>query len=596
MKSTTIRKLPLPFFLCFVAVICSWVSAQSSSGCSLSFNQYPYKPSGECVSDTETIIAWDSIPTTRCCRNALNTITQALAQRALLNDTLFLKREEWESCRVPGPDANLTDACPFGDLYEGSSKCTDIRLRDFVGGYQKRYGDLLASCSQFDTPSFIDQCERCTGSIEVNRDYFLEQLHAGSNETEAQLCTLSLVIAIAADKIDNASWVGDFYRCLPLLDTKVPEKKEKSYIKIPSSVGKALLAVLIATTGLILVVVLIKYVNKKEDLPKLLEGKEISTWSGLYRFSKAEIENAINHGNQRMCLGSGSAGRVYRGTLPSGQLVAIKHIYKSSMSDSFTREVEGLTRIRHPNLVCLFGCCVEGGEKFLVYEFCSNGNLAQHLLRSDGVLSWDKRVKILRDCALALRFLHTHPDGCIVHRDIKLTNILLTETMEAKLSDFGLARMIGMEESKVFTDVRGTIGYMDPEYMSNAKLTCASDVYSFGIVSLQILSGRRVIELDIDARDSLTRRAKDVATGKRPPSDFEDPRLNGKFVLEDFESILKVAVLCVSKSSKGRPPIEEVFEEMDKAWKNTAATMGNKSRNGWTSVATPSRSLDLVEV
>lgn len=109
-------------------------------------------------------------------------------------------------------------------------------------------------------------------------------------------------------------------------------------------------------------------------------GKVISTWSGLYRFSKVEIEKAINHGDEKVSLGSGSAGRVFRGILPSGQLVAIKHIYQSAMPDSFKREVEELSRIRHPNLVCLFGCCIEGGEKYLVYEYCSNGNLAQNLL------------------------------------------------------------------------------------------------------------------------------------------------------------------------------------------------------------------------
>ncbi|MQL81235.1 hypothetical protein Taro_013700 [Colocasia esculenta] len=148
-------------------------------------------------------------------------------------------------------------------------------------------------------------------------------------------------------------------------------------------------------------------------------GKVFSTWSGLYRFSKAEVEKAINHGDQRVSLGSGSAGRVYRGVLPSGQLVAIKHIYKTSMPDSFGREVEELSRIRHPNVVCLFGCCIEGGEQYLVYEYCSNGNLAQSLLRNDNVLPWHKRVKILRDCALALRFLHNHPDGCTEFHDVR---------------------------------------------------------------------------------------------------------------------------------------------------------------------------------
>ncbi|KAF9670205.1 hypothetical protein SADUNF_Sadunf13G0044200 [Salix dunnii] len=108
----------------------------------------------------------------------------------------------------------------------------------------------------------------------------------------------------------------------------------------------------------------------------------------------------------------------------------------------------------------------------------------------------------------------------------QLPNILMTENLEPKHSDFGLAKMLGMEESKVFTDVRGTMGYMDPEYLSNAKLTCASDIYSFGIVALQLLSGQKVIELDLDARDQLIRKAKDVSAANRPLTDFQDPSLN----------------------------------------------------------------------
>ncbi|OEL30404.1 putative receptor-like protein kinase [Dichanthelium oligosanthes] len=240
----------------------------------------------------------------------------------------------------------------------------------------------------------------------------------------------------------------------------------------------------------------------------MVHGEVTSRWSGLYRFTKEEVERAINYANSRIYLGSGSAGQVYQGVLPSGQLVAIKHIHKTAMSGSFMREVEQLSKMRHPNLVCLFGYCDEQGDQYLVYEYCANGNLAQNLLRSDSVLPWETRVRILRDCASVLRFLHTHPDGCIVHRDIKLTNILLTENKVPKLSDFGLAKMLEMEETKVFTDVRGTIGYMDPEYITHSKLTCASDIYSFGVVALQLLSGRKVIELDIVARDSLTKKTK----------------------------------------------------------------------------------------
>ncbi|RWR79932.1 putative receptor-like protein kinase [Cinnamomum micranthum f. kanehirae] len=273
--------------------------------------------------------------------------------------------------------------------------------------------------------------------------------------------------------------------------------------------------------------------------------------------------------SNKVRLGSGSVGRVYKGVLPSGQVVAIKHIYKSGISESFRGEVDCLSKIRHPTLVCLFGCCVDNGELFLVYEYCPYGNLAQQLLRKDSVLSWDKRVKILRDSALALRFLHSYPEGRIVHRNIKLTNILLTENLEPKLSDFGLAKMLGMEESKVFTEVKGTTGYMDPEYVRNSKLTCASDVYSFGIVTLQILSGKGITELDLDARNHLTEEAKDVILGKLPLSHFGDPRLNGNLNDADFYSILNVAVLCIADSSKWRPTMHLIFEELDKVWQNT---------------------------
>lgn len=146
-----------------------------------------------------------------------------------------------------------------------------------------------------------------------------------------------------------------------------------------------MLSILIAVSGVVLIVLLIKYVTKKKPKKPILSGSAANTWSGLYRFSKAEIENAINYGPERKNLGRGSAGNVYKGILPSGQVVAVKHINKSNTSDSFTREVEGLSRVRHPNLVCLFGCCVEGGEQYLVYEYCSSGNLAQHLLSNSSI-------------------------------------------------------------------------------------------------------------------------------------------------------------------------------------------------------------------
>lgn len=139
------------------------------------------------------------------------------------------------------------------------------------------------------------------------------------------------------------------------------------------------LAVLLVVLGVVLVTVLIKYASKGQARSQAWH-KEDPAWSGLYRFTKVEIENAVNFWGDRRYLGRGSAGLVYMGVLPSGQSVAIKHIFRTNHTNSFFSEVAGLSRIRHSNLVCLFGYCVEDNEQYLVYEYCSGGNLSQRLL------------------------------------------------------------------------------------------------------------------------------------------------------------------------------------------------------------------------
>ncbi|XP_059436091.1 proline-rich receptor-like protein kinase PERK3 [Corylus avellana] len=566
------RLLNLTFF-CFVTIFLRTCSSDSPPpvGCALNFSSYSYQLTGEyCVGVQEKIADWDSFPKTLCCRNALTVFSQALAQHVYSTQgTIFPSKDMWSNCNAslsPEMYSAFVDSCGFNDyLFSGGlSQCATFSLAAVKS--VKPYQFAVDECSNFENAIFDDACANCTPAIlDVRKGLLKLSQEKDDNNSERAICGVAAVISVAAGESGNGLLIDNFYRCLPSL----------SLIYSSDSVVKPLFAILIAIITLMLIILLIKYVTKKKPHKAVQSKVNITTWSGLYTFSKAEIENALNFGNEKICLGRGSAGHVYKGVLPSGQVVAIKHINKSNISDSFKREVDNLSRVRHPNLVCLFGCCVEDGEQYLVYEYCPADNLAQHLLRKDTLLTWDIRVRILRDCALALRYLHHYIDGCIVHRDIKihallfLTNILLSDKLEPKLSDFGLARLLGMEETKVFTDVRGTIGYMDPEYMSNAKLTCASDIYSFGIVALQLLSGRKVIELDLDARDQLTRMARDVHMGNRLLSDFEDPRLGGDFNKADFKSILQIAVLCVANTSRGRPNIENVFGEMDTAWKNT---------------------------
>ncbi|XP_073151901.1 probable receptor-like protein kinase At1g11050 [Henckelia pumila] len=559
-----------------IAVLCA---AKSSKGCGLDFSSYPYQPVGGCSQVEEDVGDWNGFPKSTCCQNALIVLSYGLAHQALQNPSraIFINQHLWNDCSGPFTQQPNVSAhhCGFDGFYYGNGLCAALQLPIF-----DKY--MRDQCSLFASSSFDQACESCTSAISNATDSLLSDLKADRrNITEKANCLVAVIVFVIAKKLNiGSSATDDFSRCLPALALPIPETED--YIKIKSGLAEAFLAIVLAMIGLTAVISLIKYVaknRKKEKKP--LKIKDIAnSCSGLYRFSKAEIDSAINYGPEKKCLGRGSAGRVYKGMLPSGQIVAIKQIYKSNTSDSFTREIEGLSRVRHSNLVCLFGYCVEDGEQYLVYEYCSNGNLAQRLLRKDTVLTWELRVKILRDCAYALKYLHNHEDGCIVHRDIKLTNILLTHNMDPKLSDFGLAKMLGMEESKVYTDVRGTIGYMDPEYMSNAKLTSASDIYSFGIVILQLLSGQRVIDLDLDARDQLTRKAKDVNMMKRPISDFQDQRMKGNVITVDFESILQIAVLCVANSSTGRPTIELVYGELDKAYKNIQAEKKTRKEKG----------------
>ncbi|XP_009597938.1 probable receptor-like protein kinase At1g11050 isoform X2 [Nicotiana tomentosiformis] len=502
-------KTHLFFQLCVIFALTFFVAVSLASpedpDCGLNFTSSPYKPSGECIAaDQENINEWDSFPTTRCCQNVLNFFSQALAKQAITQQgNLFLKKDQWEHCSGPfkhQPSVSIEN-CGFRSLYQGSSKCSSLSLTNVL--QDDNFKDVRDKCTGFDS-SFDDACRNCTGAIKSARDHYLDQFYARDNDTERATCVMAVVISVAATKLNDPSSIDDFFSCLPALNSL--EKSNEDYIKIKYSLAKALIAIVLATFGMIMVIMLVKYVTRNSRAGRKLvlsKSKELASCPGLYSFSKAEIENAINFGDEKKFLGRGSAGQVFKGILPSGQVVAIKQIYRSNTSDSFTRELENLSRVRHPNLVCLFGCCIEDGEQYLVYEFCSAGNLAQHLLRKDKVLTWEQRVNILRDCALALRYLHNYIDGYIVHRDIK------------------------------------------------------------------VLSGQKVIELDLDARDQLTRKAKDVSMAKRPLKDFEDPRLKGQLNSVDFESILQIAVLCVAKSSKGRPTIEVVFEEMDKVWKNT---------------------------
>ncbi|KAJ8624523.1 hypothetical protein MRB53_033053 [Persea americana] len=285
---------------------------------------------------------------------------------------------------------------------------------------------------------------------------------------------------------------------------------------------------------------------------------------GLYIFTKSELKHATNGFHPSLVLGEGGAGKVYLGKLPSGQHVAVKRISQKKKIDEFYREVEILAKLRHRNLTTLVGYCLQRKDHVLVYEYMSGGNLGHAL--HHGELTWPRRVQIAVDIAEGLAYLHEFPDGAVVHRDVKPTNILLNESGSAKLSDFGVSKILPSEISHVSTAViRGTRGYVDPESFLEGHVSEATDVFSFGIVLLELISGMRaVVPTPSGGAQSIVYSAHELMMeggGGEEPDVWRiaDPRLGPGVEPVSVMEVFKVAYRCVKPYKSERPKMKEVL-------------------------------------
>uniref|UniRef100_M8BX06 Putative LRR receptor-like serine/threonine-protein kinase n=1 Tax=Aegilops tauschii TaxID=37682 RepID=M8BX06_AEGTA len=290
----------------------------------------------------------------------------------------------------------------------------------------------------------------------------------------------------------------------------LPQKHQKPYhiSVVPGiGIGVILLAILLQ----IVLVVLIRRKNKElRDAELSAQSPDNAFHQGqswrcaegqspmFQRYSYKETTKATN--NFSTVIGKGGFGTVYKAQFSDGSIAAVKRMDKVSRQaeEEFCREMELLARLHHRHLVNLKGFCVERKERFLVYEYMENGSLKDHL-HSSGTkaLSWQTRLQIAMDVANALEYLHFFCNPPLCHRDIKSSNILLDENFVAKVADFGLAhasRTGAISFEAVNTDIRGTPGYMDPEYVVTQELTEKSDIYSYGVVLLELVTGRRAIQ------------------------------------------------------------------------------------------------------
>ncbi|KAF6147363.1 hypothetical protein GIB67_003261 [Kingdonia uniflora] len=298
----------------------------------------------------------------------------------------------------------------------------------------------------------------------------------------------------------------------------------------------------------------------------------------IQNFSLECIESATN--KYKTLIGEGGFGSVYRGTLNDGEEVAVK--VRSATSTQGTREFDNelnlLSAIRNENLVPLIGYCSESDQQILVYPFMSNGSLQDRLYGEASkrkTLDWATRLSIALGAARGisilsrfpgLLYLHTFAERCVIHRDVKSSNILLDHSMTAKVSDFGFSKYAPQEgDSNVSLEVRGTAGYLDPEYYSTQHLSAKSDVFSFGVVLLEIISGREPLNIHRPRNEwSLVEWAKPFIRESRI-EEIVDPNIKGGYHAEAMWRIVEVALTCIEPFSAYRPGMEDIVRELEDA-------------------------------
>ncbi|CAM8906961.1 unnamed protein product [Rhodiola kirilowii] len=314
--------------------------------------------------------------------------------------------------------------------------------------------------------------------------------------------------------------------------------------------------------AIVMLIVLVGFVVwRKRGRDKELRlgmDEEFENGTGPKRYSYKALQGATAKFDEKNKLGEGGFGGVYKG-LVDRTTVAIKRVSKGSRQGvkEYASEVRVISKLRHRNLVQLLGWCHERDEMLLVYEFMPNGSLDTHLFKSEIALTWASRFKIAQGLASALLYLHEGCDQYVVHRDIKSSNVMLDSAFNAKLGDFGLARLVDHQKISETTVLAGTRGYIDPESVITGKTTKQSDVYSFGVLALEISCGRKPIDHQAPENEvSLVDWVYELNhEGKL--LDAVDPRLEKDYNEAELQRLLLVGLWCAQPTQVSRPTIRQ---------------------------------------
>ncbi|KAJ6840907.1 putative serine/threonine-protein kinase PBL21 isoform X1 [Iris pallida] len=326
--------------------------------------------------------------------------------------------------------------------------------------------------------------------------------------------------------------------------------------------------------------------------PKVDESSDSS-----HQFTLRELAAATRNFKEANLIGEGGFGKVYRGQLAGGQVVAIKQLNRSGRQGSkeFLVECLMLIMLHHAHLVSLIGYCAQGDERLLVYEYMSQGSLERHLFDlppGKEPLDWNTRINIALGVARGLAYLHNEVKPPVIYRDMKSANVLLDDDFNPKLSDFGLAKL-GPEEGNthVSTAVMGTYGYCAPEYVMSGKLTVRSDLYSYGALLLELITGRKAFDPSKPTGEqNLIVWSRPFLSDRRRFLQLADPLLHGSYPVRAFYKLTVIALMCLAENPHNRPASRDLVLALEHVLAEPYGTENARSKASKTDLPPPSAS------
>ncbi|XP_041014928.1 probable receptor-like protein kinase At1g49730 isoform X2 [Juglans microcarpa x Juglans regia] len=583
------------FLLCLIAIIAMKLPVIMSSDC-------PLDLSGANITLVASICSAND-DRGKCCRYINAVVAVSIARYANTTGNLGVTTDLSEICKRSisetleryGVPRNATVFCGFGTKIPVNYECTG----------RKTVTQMLQS------PDFVDVYENCKMPLSEETNcrkcinagiMYLHHLVGAENNTTLSTCRDATFAAIGSqvDGISTVEIASCFFGVqglgiLPELSPSsltpeaspspmvaaspsqlmlgIPLSRKRHPYRLTLIPGVGLAVTAVAVLMLVVLIFLIRRKSRELEDTGNIDKTSSKTFpppwpvwkfqegpsSTFRKFSYKEIKKATDNFNT--IIGRGGFGTVYKAQLSDGLVTAVKCMNKVSeqREDDFCREIELLARLHHRHLVALRGFCIAKRERFLMYEYMANGSLKDHLHAPGRTpLSWRTRMQIAIDVANALEYLHFYCDPPLCHRDIKSSNILLDENFVAKVADFGLAHA-SKDGSVCFepvnTNIRGTPGYMDPEYVVSHEFTEKSDVYSYGVLLLEIVTARRAIQ---DNKNIVEWSQIYMASESRQ-HELVDTSIRDYFDLDQLQIVVSIVRWCTQREGRDRPSIKQVL-------------------------------------